>query len=151
MKIYPNLQLLLIDFNKITQDYLFMGFNNFGIIHYIMSLFILIRFASALTYEPIICIVPVGSFSALFLVLSYIKLGEVHRKSQEVLTSWRIYNKINNPTQKKIFKKFIKSRRPLRIELGGFGYYQKPGSIRMVGKLVVYIVKFLMLMKKFGV
>jgi hypothetical protein len=80
--------------------------------------------------------------------LTYIKLGDINEKSKKLITSWKKDTKSSvSALERKIANKFIKSLRLLKIELGSFGYYQKPASLRIVGKLVFYTTKSLMMTK----
>jgi hypothetical protein len=94
--------------------------------------------------------VSIGGTSAAYLVISYIKLGELNQNAKLFVNSWRQGGKagIVAPNERKLMKKYIRSCRLLGIELGSFGHYQKPTSIRIVGKLVIYTVKFLMMASK---
>ena len=79
----------------------------------------------------------------------YFKMGEVNEMSKALINSWRKSPMPSfSPADKSLFQKYIKSCRPLRLDVGAFGYYNRPLSIRIVGKVVVYAVKFLIIMNK---
>jgi len=94
-----------------------------------------------------------GAFDAFaFLVLTYKKLGEVNQRSLEFLNSWkRNVGYLEDPVMRIRMKKLIKSSRPLGVDLGEFGHYNRQGSIRVIGKVVSYIVRILMLTNPFGI
>ena len=122
--------------------------NNICITFVLWCNFTLIRLHEKITVETLGVSAIVTILSAGFLIVSYIKLGEINQNSKILVNSWRFgkRNKKLSPAEKMLMKKSIKSCRLLGIELANFGCYNKPTSIRIVGKLVIYTVKFLMMM-----
>jgi len=84
------------------------------------------------------------------LLVAHIEFGEVNKMATKMVNGWRKNRKnvFLNPLDRRLAGKYFKSFRPLRIHYGSFGIFDKPSTIRIIGKLVVYTVKFLMLMKK---
>ena len=128
-----------------------MVVNNLSIIFAVSMSFLLIKLRSKLFLQAALAISMADINATVFLVLSYLKLGEANQRSKEFLGSWKRKAGYLHPATKIQMKKFLKSSPPLRVDLGEFGYYSKPASIRIVGKLVTYTVKFLMLTSKFGI
>ena len=127
-----------------------MYINNLTITFIVFSSFGLIRMHAKIhwVFNLTILLGVVEGFS--FLMLSYMKLGEVNERSKKFHVLWKRKSGYLNPVMNIKMKKFIKSSRPLRIELGQFGFYSKAASIRLFGKLVTYVVRFLMLTAKYG-
>jgi len=152
MQIIRNLQLLLLDFNNLVRDCILIVVNNLCIVLSVAAAYALIKFHHELNYFILLGIF-LGWINCLgFLIMSYKKLGEVNKGSREFNDAWNRKTGFLKPSMKIEMKKFIRSSRPMRIELGDFGYYNKSGGIRILGKLVtLYTVKFLMLTNKFGI
>jgi len=127
-----------------------MGANNIAITFVVFTSFSTIRMHAQIEPLFVVAIILAGFNAVAFLVLTYSKLGEVNQRSKEFHGSWKRETGYLTPETKCQMQKFIRSSRPLRIELGEFGYYSKPASIQILGKLVMYVVKFLMLTSNFG-
>jgi len=123
--------------------------NNVFMVLNVSTSYSLIRMHAQIDPTLILGLLIGGIDTAGFLILSYMKLGEVNQRSREFLASWQRKSGYLKPDLKLRMKKLIRSSRPLRVELNQFGYYNKPASIRIVGKLVTYVVKFLMLTYRF--
>ena len=146
--IYRNLQLLFWDFNNICRQYLLMFVNNVTVSFVVWCNFVLIKLHDRATIEVLGTAVVVSATSAGFLIITYMVLGDINQKSIVLISSWKLGRETKklSPADKKLMKKYIKSCRFLGVELGSFGCYKKPTSIRIIGKLVTYTVKFLMMM-----
>jgi len=66
---------------------------------------------------------------------------------KKCLASWRrgagVYQR-----RKEMLKRQIKSLAVCKVDLGNFGYYKKANSMRIIGKIIYFTVKGLMLMPK---
>ena len=151
IQVHQNLQLLLLNFNGVFRDCIFLVANNVNIGFSVSSALTLIKFHDQLDLTILLGLLMVWINSSGFLIISYMKLGEVNQRSKQFHDAWKRKAGYLEPSMKIVMKKFIRSSRPLRIELGDFGYYNKSGGIRILGKLVTYTVKFLMLTNKFGI
>jgi hypothetical protein len=126
-----------------------MFINDLCITIAVTSNFALIRFHDHLPLEIVAVDTLLSSLASGFLLVTYIKFGEVNELAKGLLNSWkRSSGNISMPSEKKLMKKYVKSCSLLKLELGSFGHYKRPTSIRIVGKLVIYTVKFTMMMKK---
>jgi hypothetical protein len=84
-----------------------------------------------------------------YLIITYFKLGEINESSKKCIGSWKRNSgwKLGlGENDKKLLNKYVQSLQPCKIELGDFGFYQKQGSLRIIGKLVYYTTKGLMLL-----
>ena len=85
-------------------------------------------------------------FCTVYLVLFHIVLGTYNQISIGFIASWLRHT--NRPcSDQKLLLKYIKSCRSLRVAIGSFGYYKNITTLQIVGKLVTYTVKLLMLTK----
>jgi hypothetical protein len=126
-----------------------MFINDLCITIAVTSNFAMIRFHDHLPLEIVAAVILMSNLASGFLLVTYIKFGEVNELSKRLLNSWkRSSGTISIPSKKKLMKKYIKSCSLLKLELGSFGHYKRPTSIRIAGKLVIYTVKFTMMMKK---
>jgi hypothetical protein len=88
--------------------------------------------------------------STAYLMITYFKLAQINEYSIKCIGSWK-----RNPGKqlsiydKKLLSKYIVSLQPCRIELGEYGHYRKQGSLLIIGKLVYYTTKGIMLLRKF--
>jgi hypothetical protein len=115
----------------------------------VTSNFAMIRFHDKLPLEIVAVDILMSSLASGFLLVTYIKFGEANELSKGLLNSWkRSSSTISIPSEKELMKKYIKSCSLLKLELGSFCHYKRPTSIRIAGKLVIYTVKFTMMMKK---
>jgi len=151
IKVHRNLQLLFIDFNEVVGDYLLMVVNNMSMAFIVFISFGLIRMHSHIQPTFFVALFLSGFDVFAFLVLSYTKLGDINQRSKEYHGSWKGAAGYLKPPMRTRMEKFIRSSRPLRIQFSEFGYYSKPASGRIVGKVLTYVVRFLMLTSKFGI
>jgi len=108
---------------------------------------LLIKCHVKLDFDELFLFISMSVTGNLYILIVYLTLGEVNSVSKKLITR-TIRNTAKDSRQSFIFKKFLIScARFIGIELNSFGYYQKPTSIRIIGKIVVYTVKCLMMMK----
>jgi len=151
MQLFRNLQLLMVDFNGITRDYFWMTLNNMFMCYTVSSSFILIKLHSHMNFEGLVISFLCGAPATVGLIIHYVIFGDINQLSKRFLLSWKIKAGTLPPGDKITLLKFIRSCRPLQMDLGNFGYFKKPASIRIIGKLVYYTVKYLLLMnQRFG-
>lgn len=92
--------------------------------------------------------------SSLALIIIYIKMGEINEMSKRLLDSWLRYPGTTHLVPKLgnrdllLLKKSVKSCPLLHLDVGQFGYYTRPVGVRMLGKLVTYNAKFIIIMNK---
>jgi len=128
-----------------------MTLNNIFLCYTVSCSFILIKLHSSMSFECLTISVLVLLPSVLTLVITYIMFGDINQSAKRFLLSWKRKSGVLSRDVKTEITKFIRSSKPLRIELGNFGYYQKPASIRIIGKIVYYTVKYLLVMNsRFG-
>ena len=146
---YKCFQILINDLNDVIRDYFMMFVNDLSITLAVICNFMLIRFHDKLNSEVILISIVFSIITTAFLFISYIQFGEINEMSKSFVNSWKRNNRhIECVRERKLMKKYIKACPLLKVELGSFTWYKKPTSIRIIGKLVTYTVKFTMLMKK---
>jgi hypothetical protein len=79
-----------------------------------------------------------------YLVLSHSKLGESCDASRRFITSWKGKGDLAE-LDRVILGKYLRSCRPLRYNIGSFDFYQKSGTTRVVGKIVFFTTKLLIM------
>ena len=95
---------------------------------------------------PILAGGVISAGSLLFLILQYFTFGQVNEYSKKCIGSWdRIDETIYGFHDRRLIKRYVRSLSLLRVELGDFGYYRKGNSLRIVGKIVYYTTKGLLL------
>jgi len=127
-----------------------MLINNVAISYIIVVALVLIRMHDSIHPVLMLGMIIAGFDAFAFLVLSYKKLGEVNQRSVEFHNSWKRKAGSLDPGMRKRMTRFLRASRPLGIELGEFGRYNRQGSIRVIGKIITYVVKCLMLTNNFG-
>jgi hypothetical protein len=136
--------------NSITSDYLLMYVGNMATTMAVLSNFMLIRHHDTMTLDLLLLFV-LGSFAGnMYVLVSYIRLGEINKTSIALITSKKraVYS---SKGREAVLPKFLRScNQYLRIHMSYFGYYKKPTSIRVIGKRVAYTVRVLILTKKIG-
>jgi hypothetical protein len=149
MYTYRCLQLLVTEMNSITSDYLLMAFGNISITIAVLGNFMIIRYHDTMPPVPLF-LFTLSSFTGnMYMWASYLKLGDVNQISQTLISSKR--RAMSSEGDNIYFIRFIRScSQHLRIHMSSFGYYKKPTSIRVIGKIVVYTARILILTKKLG-
>jgi len=143
--IYRSFQVLLHDFNAIARSFLQTFLNNGCPILVVVLAFAGIKFYRALVAAQL-CILVVGTIgTSTFLILSYLKLGGINDKSKKVLGTWKRWQ---GGQDRKLMLMYIRASAELKVELNSFGFYQKQNTIRIVGKLIYYTGKLLVMAKK---
>ena len=82
-----------------------------------------------------------------FILLTYSTFGEINTGSIAVMNSWKRFQEYPSSNDRKLMFVYIHSCPGLKVHLGKFGYYKKSNSPQMIGKLVYYTVKFLIMTK----
>jgi hypothetical protein len=118
----------------------------------IISNISLIRFHATFTTEMLILHLGASEACIVFLVFSYITLGEINERSKNVINSLRGYARRNMSVRdRRLMLKYLDSYRPLQIELGSFGHYYKRNTLSVIGKIILYTAKFLLISLKYDV
>jgi hypothetical protein len=143
---YRSLQLLTNHFNSLTRDYILVSINDFQTVLAVICNFVLIQLHDRVPLEGLFTISMLSFTATMYLLLSYIHLGTINEASKNLIRSWK--NTCRN-RKSTLMSKYVKSFRSIRIELGSFGYYRKPTSIQIVGKLIFYTSKFIMVTKRY--
>ena len=147
---YKSLELVLIRINLITRQYFLIFFNNSMTFVSVGGQVIYISLRSHLTLEIRVGLLIFIIASTAYMIITYYKLGELHELSKNVILSWKNSSPLKlEPLDRILIRKYANSLRPLRIELGDFGYYRKPTSIRIILKLTYYTARSLMIAQKF--
>jgi len=148
MHAYRCLQLITTEINSITSDYALLICSNAMICLAVLSNIILIKYHTKLPFETLVLFLVGSVFGNMYTLLSYLSLGEVNEISKKLILSTTRNTRMRS-REDVIFKKFLKSCKMfLGIHLNSFGVYRKPTSIRIIGKIVLYTVKCLILMSK---
>lgn len=130
------------------QDFLQVYLNNVTMICSVLCTFALIHFHQFLTYTAC-SVVFMGLLSSYsYLIVSQFRFGELNELSLRVLRSWRRNGKETDENSP-LMTKYLNGTLDLRIKMGIFVFYRKPTSIKIIGKLVYYTTKFLILTKSF--
>jgi hypothetical protein len=112
----------------------------------------LILFHNKLKVENISYIATLSALGSAYLVIFYFKMGELNETSKQALGSWKRnggLRLLTLPQDKKLLRRYLSSLQHLKFELRGFGYFRKATSLRIIGKLIFYTTKSLMLLQKF--
>jgi len=141
---YHQAQILLVDYNSITQAFFQVFINDVVLISSVLCNFVLIRFHHHLTPMSSLVLLTAAAAGVTFLLLSHLKFGEINEFSSQALGSWQ--RNLGLGCQQLLRRRFTACR-DLRVQMGIFGYYTKPASIKILGKLVYYTTKFLILTK----
>ena len=145
MKTYRALQLLTNEVNFLISEYALPISGNVMIGLSVVANIVIIRFHDRLELEILFLFVVGSGTGNIYLLASYIVLGEVNEISKVAILS-TIRKTGGNTKETIVFKKYLNScRLYFRIHLSYFGYYRKSISIRIIGKLVVYTVRLLIL------
>jgi len=137
------INLLTIQFNELTQKTLF--FVNYIIITCtVLSNFVLIRYHSSMGLPVLIITLGGSGGGAAFTFFSHIKFGEVHEASKKfIASSKRNFGEFPKP-DRQLLQKYSATHRALKVKLSSTGYYHKPNTLRVLGKIVLYTTKFLL-------
>ncbi len=141
------MQLLCFSFVELVSYDLLLFLNNFDILLSVLCNYTVIRMRGIFPLNNTVAISLVGAGAVLYLVVIYIKFGEVNASSQKLIGSWKRSPKLVNGEERELVSKYFNSLPTLKIRLGTFGYFRKPASILIIGKLVFYTTKFLIIAK----
>jgi len=146
---YRTFQILLNDFNDATMKFFQIALNNTVIVMEVLSVCVLIRFHSRLELGASLLFSMGSACGISFILLTYIQFGDINIRSVGVLNSWKRWEGYGSGGDRKLMMTYMCSSQVLKIHLGGFGYYKKPNTVRIIGKLIYYTAKFLLMTKKF--
>lgn len=134
--------------NDISKSLIFV-IVNLILIAVVVGYNLLIVFHSSMSNLLFGAIATVSGFSCFGLIVVYIILGEIHESSKIFVRSWKL--KRNYPVrEKEILYKLFKSCRLNRLEMGSVGCFKKLNVILLVGKIFLYTVKLLMILKPYS-
>lgn len=130
-------------------DFLLLVINDTVLIGVVMSNICLIRLHDKIILPTlgILLIASIGGTG--FLLIIYIKFGEINLNSLRVLKFWRSNSLFLVPLtpDRTLLKKYLKSCNQLKLRIGPFGVFRKTNAIRIMHKLIFYTVKALVLIK----
>ena len=146
---YKGLQLLLNELTSVVRPYLLMILNNMALTLVVGGQIILIKFHSMVTMESILCILILVLVGSGYLIITYFKFGEIHEFSLKCIGSWeRNDGYMNQPQDRLLLRRYVRSLRLCKVDLGNFGCYRKANSLRIIGKVIYYTTKSIMLIQK---
>ena len=122
--------------------------NNISISSYLLGQIVYILFRKKIDIEFRLAAILGSVATAVYLIIAYYKLGGIHESSKILIRSWKSYNGLFRE-DRKLFKKYIRSLGLLKLHHGDFGHYTKQNRILIVGKLIYYTSKCLMVIQKF--
>jgi len=152
LRTYRGLYVSLILVNEITRDYVLIALNNIIISVNVTCLTLYMGYHAQLDFETLITTALITLVTLIYLVLTYSKFGEINDSSMKLIR--RIQRNVKtvkgnaNDKRKNVLRLESKCMLPLRIDLGSFGYYKKPNSLRIIPKLMYYASKGIMISKK---
>ena len=146
---YRSLQIVFKDFNQVNMRFLQIVLNSSIITITVLCIFVFVRFHDILGLGACMVFLSgiVGGLT--FILLTYLKFGAINFTSMSVLCSWRRFQEYPSSGDRELMLSYIHSLAALRLHLGSFGYYKKANSLPMIGKLVYYTAKFLLMTKEF--
>jgi len=145
---FRNLEILTNSFQSVGSKILLMAVNDLVIAMNVMCNFLMIRCHHLFNISSLALFFMISGISTLYLAITYVKFGEINELSKAVFSALR-RNQSKLSSERCLVGKYIRSGMPLKIHLGTFGYYRKPNTIRIVGKLVSYTMRSLVLTKRF--
>jgi len=147
LDLFRCIHLLTLQFNQLTQHTLF--FLNYLIITCtVLSNCVLIRYHGIMGLPVLMLTLSGSGGGAAFVLLSNIKFGDIHENSKKFISSYkRRVGGCPNKQDYQLLKKYAASYRTLKVNLGSIGYYYKPNTLRVLGKIVLYTTKFLLMTK----
>jgi len=148
IKEYRSLEILMNRFNIIAGPYILMLVNNVSLTLSVGGQIMIIMFHVELGLGALMLTCLVSFLATVFLVITYFKFGEINENSKQCISSWKRNLRFSNHNlhDTKLVVRQIRSLGVCRIELGSFGYYKKSNNIRIIGKIIYYTVKGLMLL-----
>ena len=153
LRIYMPLEILLINWNQITRPYLLMFINSLMTILSVSGQIALIQFHDRLEPENMAYAFSLSLAATAYLILTYFKLGDLNKQSKKAVAVWKRKARINDSLlhskQNQLILRHMQSLGLLQIQLGDFGHYKREYSLRIIGKLIFYTSKGIMVLKKF--
>ena len=143
---YRCLQFLELSWNNLVGDYFLFIVNNVGVALVVISNWCLVRFSATEPLYGIFIFIVASSFSTAYLIMIHIVLGNYNEVSKSFVSSWMKNTNLLYYDRKAVLK-YIRSCRLLRVQKGSFGYFKKTTSLDIVGKIIFYTAKALMLAK----
>jgi len=110
----------------------------------VTSSFIILRYHVTLSPTALLGVFTMGVISTAYLVLGQIKFGEVYSSSRKFRETW-IRNHDIPRHDRILLRKYLKGCRPLRYKTASFGFHQKSNLMRVIGRIVFYTTKLLIL------
>jgi len=147
---YRSIQLLILEFNALLSDYPLLICNNLMTSLAVFSITVMIKFHTWLELQVLI-IFTMGTITTnIYILALYAMFGEINAVSKKlILVSFRTSRK--HTKEDLVFKKFLAScKQYLGVHLSVFGVYTKPTSFRIIGKIIVYVVRLLMMTERLG-
>jgi hypothetical protein len=144
---YRCLKVLEVSANaNIRETAFFTVLNNSILALSVLCNFCLVRFSH--TNPPIVVsiLISLSIFGTAAIILLHIVLGRFNDVSIEFINSWKRRRDIRY-SERKVLLRLMRSCRSLRLEIGSFGYFKKNTTFLVVGKLVFYTTKLLVLTK----
>ena len=141
---YRSLQLLTNGFNSIMSDYFLIFLNNLQKSLSVICNVVIIQLHDKLSIATTLTLMSFSWTANVYLIINYVKLGGINEMSKNMTASWK-----RNSMKSKIVFAYIRSFKLLKIELGSFGFYRKPASIKILGSLIYYTTKALMVTKSY--
>jgi len=136
--------------NGVLRNYVILLVNNMMTIISVTSLVAYITFRSKLIWVLRLGSLTIAIGTTTYLIITYHKLGQIHDTSIKCISSWKRYGGgLGSSFDRVLVKKYVKSLRSCRLELGDFGYYRKSNSSRIISKLIFYTTKGIIIIKKF--
>jgi len=145
---YRCVQVLTNSFNEIGQPYLWIAWNDIILALTVICNFIFVKLFMEVPTSRRVAIAFDILAGATYLIVSHKTFGAFNHLTKKLIRSWMWNNQISNKAEdRQLFRKYMRSCSPLRCQLSSFGYYQKPQSIRIIGKLVYLTMKSLVVFK----
>jgi hypothetical protein len=142
--------MVLLGYNAFTRTYLLLYINNAMIALSVGGQVAIILFHEKLEPEVGSSIFIVSICGTTYLIVTYFKMGEINEYSKKCIGSWnQSFERKVGEDDKKLLRKYLSSLQPCKIELREFGFYRKPGSLRIIGKLVYYTSKGILVIGRF--
>jgi len=147
---YRQLQIDVLLMNEITGGYLLIVLTNSLTLISTASLTLYIGYHHQLDIQTLLTTALAMLLSLLCLVLLYYKFGDFNESSKKFssMLQRNIKHGILRAEDKTLLTKYAYSLHPLKMDLGSFGYFKKPNSLRILTKILAYSVKGVMISKK---
>ena len=147
---YKALDLLLNELTRVVRPYALMLVNNTMITLCVGGQITFIELHHKIDMEALLGFLGIFVGSILYLIITYFKFGEINEFSVKCIGSWkRNDGYTDRPQDRQLIKRYVRSLRTCRVDLGDFGYYRRANSLRIVGKVIYYTTKGITLIQKF--